>query len=63
MRVITGVARGRKLKEPEGMEIRPTADQVKEAVFNIIQGDVVSFWEEYSQFLALEPFLRRIPSG
>ena len=40
MRVITGIARGRKLKEPEGMDIRPTADQVKEAVFNIIQGDV-----------------------
>ncbi len=40
MRVITGTARGRKLKEPEGMAIRPTADQVKEAVFNIIQGDV-----------------------
>ena len=38
--MITGIARGRKLKEPEGMEIRPTADQVKEAVFNIIQGDV-----------------------
>ena len=38
--MITGVARGRKLKEPEGMDIRPTADQVKEAVFNIIQGDV-----------------------
>ncbi len=40
MRVITGSARGRRLKEPEGMEIRPTADQVKESVFNIIQGDV-----------------------
>ena len=40
MRVITGTARGRKLLEPAGMEIRPTADQVKEAVFNILQGDV-----------------------
>ena len=40
MRVITGVARGRKLKEPVGLDIRPTADQVKEAVFNIVQGDV-----------------------
>ena len=40
MRVITGIARGRKLKEPEGRDIRPTADQVKESVFNIIQGDV-----------------------
>ena len=40
MRVITGIARGRKLKEPEGMEIRPTTDQVKEALFNIIQFDI-----------------------
>ena len=40
MRVITGIARGRKLAEPVGMDIRPTTDQVKEAVFNIIQGDV-----------------------
>ena len=40
MRVITGTARGRKLKEPEGMEIRPTTDQVKEAIFNIVQFDV-----------------------
>ena len=38
--MITGIARGRKLKQPEGTDIRPTADQVKEAVFNIIQGDV-----------------------
>lgn len=40
MRVITGTARGRKLKTPENYDIRPTADSVKEAVFNIIQFDV-----------------------
>ena len=40
MRVITGSARGRKLKEPEGMDIRPTTDQVKEAIFNIVQFDM-----------------------
>ena len=40
MRVITGTARGRKLKEPAGMDIRPTTDQVKEAVFNICQFDI-----------------------
>ena len=40
MRVITGSARGRKLLEPRGMDIRPTTDQVKEALFNILQGDV-----------------------
>ena len=30
MRVITGTARGRRLKEPVGLETRPTADRVKE---------------------------------
>lgn len=37
MRVITGTARGRKLREPASMDIRPTTDMVKESVFNIIQ--------------------------
>ena len=40
MRVITGTARGRRLKEPSDYEIRPTTDQVKEAIFNICQFDV-----------------------
>lgn len=40
MRVITGSARGRKLKTPSGQDIRPTTDNVKEAVFNIIQFDI-----------------------
>lgn len=40
MRVITGKARGRKLREPAGMLIRPTTDQVKEAMFNICQFDL-----------------------
>ena len=40
MRVITGSARGRKLKEPQGRDVRPTTDQVKEAIFNICQFDV-----------------------
>ena len=37
MRVITGLARGRKLKEPAGMETRPTTDRVKEGIFSSIQ--------------------------
>ena len=40
MRVITGTARGRKLLEPANMDIRPTTDQVKEALFNIVQFDL-----------------------
>ncbi len=40
MRVITGKARGVVLKTPNGMATRPTADRVKEALYNIIQFDV-----------------------
>lgn len=37
MRVITGSARGRKLKTLEGTDLRPTTDKVKESMFNILQ--------------------------
>ena len=40
MRVITGTARGRKLKDLPGMDTRPTTDKVKESIFNIVQFDV-----------------------
>ena len=40
MRVITGTARGHRLKTPENYDIRPTTDNVKESVFNIIQFDI-----------------------
>ena len=40
MRVITGTARGRRLKELEGMETRPTTGKVKESLFSIIQFDI-----------------------
>ena len=40
MRVITGSARGRRLKELEGQETRPTTDRVKESMFNILQFDI-----------------------
>ncbi len=40
MRVITGSARGRRLKAPEGVDVRPTTDKVKEAIFSIVQFDI-----------------------
>lgn len=40
MRVITGSARGRKLKELVGSETRPTTDMVKESIYSIIQFDI-----------------------
>lgn len=40
MRVITGKARGVQLKTPQGMQTRPTADRVKEALFSIINFDL-----------------------
>ena len=40
MRVITGTARGKRLKELPGLDTRPTTDRVKEGLFNIIQFDI-----------------------
>ena len=40
MRIISGSARGRRLKELQGMDTRPTTDEVKEALFNIIQFEI-----------------------
>ena len=40
MRIVAGTARGRKLNTPTGMEIRPTTDKVKEAMFSILQFDL-----------------------
>jgi 16S rRNA (guanine966-N2)-methyltransferase len=45
MRIIAGTARGRPLKGPKGPGLRPTADRVRESVFNILgqwlEGQVV----------------------
>ena len=40
MRVITGTARGTRLITPEGLETRPTAERVKEALFSAIQFEI-----------------------
>jgi 16S rRNA (guanine(966)-N(2))-methyltransferase RsmD len=40
MRVITGTARGRKLKAPKGIDVRPTSESVKEAIFSAIQFEI-----------------------
>ena len=40
MRVITGTARGKRLKELAGTETRPTTDRVKEGLFSAIQFDI-----------------------
>jgi 16S rRNA (guanine(966)-N(2))-methyltransferase RsmD len=36
MRIISGEARGRRLRAPRGAATRPTADRVREALFNIL---------------------------
>lgn len=36
MRIVSGSAGGLRLKVPKGHKVRPTADQVREAIFNIL---------------------------
>lgn len=40
MRIISGNFKGRKLKTLEGMNTRPTADRIKESLFNILGSKV-----------------------
>ena len=40
MRIISGEARGRKLFAPAGEDTRPTADRIRESVFNILSARV-----------------------
>lgn len=61
MRVITGTAGGTNLKAPDGLQTRPTADKVKQALFNIIQfeiaGDVLDLFAGSGQ-LGIEALSR-----
>ena len=41
MRVISGTAKGQRLLAPEGLDTRPTADRMKEALFNVISFDIM----------------------
>ena len=37
MRIVGGRHRGRRLEAPAGLEVRPTADRTREALFNILE--------------------------
>ncbi len=36
MRVISGEARGRRIEAPAGLEVRPTADRVRQTIFDLL---------------------------
>ena len=48
MRIIGGLYRGKKLLSPRSANIRPTADQAREAVFNILSSRLDKPWNELS---------------
>ena len=40
MRIITGLAKGKRLVTPDGLDVRPTPEKVKEGLFSAIQFDI-----------------------
>jgi 16S rRNA (guanine966-N2)-methyltransferase len=50
LRVISGSARGRKLKSVPGNTTRPITDRAKESLFNILAGDVIdsTWWDLFA---------------
>jgi len=59
LRIISGIARGRKLRSVPGDTTRPITDRAKEALFNVLGADIVgaSFLDLFSDLEAWE--LRR----
>lgn len=37
MRIITGKLKGRQIRVPKGLDVRPTTDRTKESIFNVIE--------------------------
>ncbi|HEY3449881.1 MAG TPA: 16S rRNA (guanine(966)-N(2))-methyltransferase RsmD [Myxococcales bacterium] len=62
MRIVAGTAKGRTLKGPKGPGLRPTADRVRESLFNILgqwlEGQVVLDLFAGTGALALEALSR-----
>jgi len=50
LRVISGTAKGRKIKSVPGDTTRPITDRVKEALFNILAADVIdsTWWDVFA---------------
>jgi len=50
LRVISGIAKGRKLKDVPGDSTRPITDRVKESLFNILAGELLdtTWWDLFS---------------
>jgi 16S rRNA (guanine(966)-N(2))-methyltransferase RsmD len=50
LRVIAGKAKGRKLRSVPGDTTRPVTDRVKEALFNILAGDLIDsrWWDVFA---------------
>ena len=44
LRIIAGKYRGLHLVSPKGMRVRPTADRMREAIFNIVGNDLSELW-------------------
>ena len=47
MRIIGGKYRGKKLFSPQNLNVRPTSDRAREAVFNILYSCLPMDWSEY----------------
>lgn len=51
MRIISGIHKGRRISAPKNLPVRPTTDQAKEALFNILGNHF-----DFSRIIALDLF-------
>ena len=53
MRIVAGSLKGRNIIVPQGLELRPTSDRVREAIFNILSHGIKNFDVEGANVLDL----------
>lgn len=70
MRIVGGTLKGRLLKAPPSSEVRPTADRVRQSIFNILESHGITYEDRAvldvfagSGALGLEALSRGCPEG
>lgn len=48
MRIIAGTYRGKNLFTPASLDVRPTSDRAREAIYNILSSKIDNAWDECS---------------
>ena len=56
MRIVGGIHKGRRLTAPKGMDVRPTLEKIREAIFNILAHGLTEWTGDLKGAIVLDLF-------